>query len=90
MGTAADAVWAAFVIRPREDGPRVFLCVEPVDRRKQINGLSQLVQDHLELNPFSEQLFMFINKRKDRCRILNWERSGGAVEDVRPMLRLGA
>ena len=47
------------MIRPREDGPQVYLCVEPVDGRKQINGLAQLVQDQLELNPFSEQLFVF-------------------------------
>ena len=64
------------MIRPREDGPQVYPCVEPVDGRKQINGLAQLVQDQLELNPFAEQLFVFTNKRKDRCRILYWERSG--------------
>ena len=40
------------MIRPRDEGPAVYLCVEPVDGRKQINGLAELVQDHLELNPF--------------------------------------
>ncbi len=64
------------MIRPRDDAPQVYLCVEPVDGRKQINGLVHLVQDHLEFNVFSEQLFVFTNKRKDRCRILYWERSG--------------
>ena len=64
------------MIRPNEDGPMVYLCVEPVDGRKQINGLAQVVQDTLSLNPFSAQLFVFTNKRRDRCRILYWERAG--------------
>lgn len=64
------------MIRPSDAGPLVYLCVEPVDGRKQINGLAQLVQDTLELNPFSEQLYVFSNRRRDRCKILYWERSG--------------
>ncbi len=64
------------MIRPHDDGPLVYLCVEPVDGRKQINGLAALVQDTLQMNPFSEQLFVFTNRRRDRCRILYWERSG--------------
>ena len=64
------------MIRPNDNGPLVYLCIAPVDGRKQINGLSLLVQDTLELNPFSEQLFVFTNRRRDRCKILYWERSG--------------
>ena len=60
------------MIRPSDSGPLVYLCVEPVDGRKQINGLAQLVQDTLELNPFSEQLYVFSNRRRDRCKILYW------------------
>ena len=40
------------MIRPHDDGPLVYLCVEPVDGRKQINGLAALVQDTLQMNPF--------------------------------------
>lgn len=76
MDAVDDADVGLAMIRPRDEGRSVYLCVEPVDGRKQINGLAALVQDHLELNPFSEQLFVFTNKRKDRCRILYWERSG--------------
>lgn len=64
------------MIRPRDDGPEVYLCVTPVDGRKQINGLVALIQSHLELDPFSERLFVFVNKRRDRCRIVYWEGSG--------------
>jgi hypothetical protein len=48
------------MIRPHDDGPLVYLCVEPVDGRKQINGLAALVQDTLQMNPFSEQLLAAI------------------------------
>jgi len=64
------------MIRPALEGVEVYLCVEPVDFRRQINGLATLVQDALEMNPFSAQLFCFTNRRRSQCRILYWERSG--------------
>jgi transposase len=64
------------MIRPSVELAEVYLCVEPVDFRKQINGLAALVQDVLALNPFSATLFVFTNKRRDRVRILVWERNG--------------
>jgi transposase len=63
-------------MRPPEHGVEVFLCVEPVDFRRQINGLATLVQDKLSMNPFSAQLFVFTNRRRNQCRVLYWERSG--------------
>ena len=47
------------MIRPAREGVEVYLCVEPVDFRKQIAGLATLVQSTLEMNPFSSQLFVF-------------------------------
>ena len=64
------------MIRPANSGVEVYLCVEPVDFRRQINGLATLVQDVLDMNPFSEQLFCFTNRRRNQCRVLYWERSG--------------
>lgn len=64
------------MIRPPNELTQVYVCVEPVDFRKQINGLAMLVQEVLALDPFSERLFVFTNRRKDRVRILYWERSG--------------
>ena len=54
----------------------MYVCVEPVDFRKQMNGLATLVQDVLAMDPFSAQLFAFTNRRRTHCRILYWERSG--------------
>lgn len=63
-------------MRPPSDGVAVYLCLDPVDFRKQINGLAALVQEVLALDPFSEQLFVFTNRRRDRVKVLYWERSG--------------
>ena len=58
------------------DAPKVYLHRKPVDFRKQINGLSLLVEDGLQLNPFDEALFIFINRSRNRLKILYWERNG--------------
>ena len=46
------------MIRPSTD-LRVYLCREPVDMRKQIDGLALLVQEAMALNPFDQALFVF-------------------------------
>jgi transposase len=63
-------------MRPSNDLPAVFLCRDIVDFRKGVNGLAVLVEETLKQNPFSEQLFVFCNRRRDRVRILYWERNG--------------
>ncbi len=62
-------------MRP-SDTMAVLLCREPVDMRKSINGLSILVEEVLERDPFSPQLFAFCNRKRDKVKILYWERSG--------------
>jgi len=64
------------MMRPSNDLPEVYLCRNAVDFRKGINGLSTLVESTLELNPFSDQLFVFTNRSRDKVKILYWERSG--------------
>ena len=64
------------MMRPRSDLAEVFLCLEPVDFRKGINGLSILVEGTLALNPFASCLFVFCNRRRDKVKILYWEKNG--------------
>ena len=54
----------------------VYLCCECVDLRKSINGLSILVEQALGLDPFAPQLFVFCNRKRDKIKILYWERTG--------------
>jgi transposase len=62
-------------MRPGAD-VEVFLCREPVDFRKAINGLSVLVEESLGLDPFAARLYVFSNRKRDKVKILYWERSG--------------
>ncbi len=64
------------MMRPADDLPEVYLCREPVDFRKGINTLAVLVEESLSLNPFSEHLFVFTNRRRDKVKVLYWEKSG--------------
>lgn len=55
---------------------KVFLHREAVDGRKNINGLALLVEQELGLDPFAAAAYVFSNRRRDRIKILLWERSG--------------
>ena len=55
---------------------KVYLHREPVDGRKAINGLALLVERALGLDPFAPAVFVFSNRRRDRIKILLWERTG--------------
>lgn len=50
--------------------------VEPVDMRKQFNGLWALTREKLEEDPKSGALFVFTNKDRDRLKILYWDGTG--------------
>ena len=54
----------------------IYLCQDPVDFRLGINGLSVLVEATLKFDPFSRNLFCFVNKRKSQIKVLYWQRSG--------------
>jgi transposase len=55
---------------------RIYLAVEPVDMRKQFNGLWALAAEKFEEDPFGGALFVFTNKDRDRVKILYWDGSG--------------
>jgi len=63
-------------MHPGCDIEQVYLCREPIDFRKSINGLSVLVEQELELNPFGSALYVFINRQRDKIKVLYWHRNG--------------
>lgn len=55
---------------------RVYLAMGPTDLRKSIDGLSLIVQESFKLNPFSRHLFVFCNRKRDKIKILEWDKNG--------------
>lgn len=50
-----------------------------VDFRKGIYGLSGVVQDEMELNPFEKYLFIFSNSKRNKIKALYWDETGFAL-----------
>ena len=46
---------------------------KPTDMRKSFDGLSGLVQNTLGCNPCNGDVFIFINKRRDKIKLLHWQ-----------------
>ena len=68
------------MLRPDSQGiERVYLHRAPVDMRKQIDGLSILAKDVMQLDPMSGALFCFVNQRRNKLKLLVWERNGFIV-----------
>lgn len=55
---------------------RYYLYVPPADMRKGFDGLSGLITDKLNRNPLDGSVYIFINRRKDRIKLLLWDRNG--------------
>lgn len=54
----------------------IYLACGYTDMRKSIDGLSALVVQQFELDPFSNSLFLFCGRRCDRIKALYWEGDG--------------
>lgn len=55
---------------------RVFLAAKPLDLRKSFDGLAAATREVLAQEPLSGHLFVFLNKRRNRVKILVWDRNG--------------
>jgi len=53
-----------------------YLYREPTDMRKSFDGLSGLVQGQLHRSPISGQVFIFVNRRRNKIKLLRWEQGG--------------
>lgn len=58
---------------------RLFVATEPVDGRKGPDSLMVLVRDVFRQDVFSGHLFVFFTRRRDRVRIVYWDRDGIAM-----------
>lgn len=58
---------------------RVLLYRLPTDMRKSFNGLVALTESVLKQDPLSGSLFVFLNRRRDRIKILYWGQTGFCI-----------
>lgn len=58
---------------------RYFLYRQPTDMRFGINSLAGLVQNELHFDPMSGDVFVFLGKRKNQIRLLQWDHDGFAM-----------
>jgi transposase len=58
---------------------KIMLAIAPIDMRKSYQGLGVLVQNVLNQDPFGSIAFVFLNKKKDRLKILHWHINGFCI-----------
>ena len=64
------------IMLPVFPGLRFYLYSEPTDMRKSFDGLSGIIKNERLGNPVSGDVFIFVNRRRDRIKFLVWDRSG--------------
>ena len=55
---------------------RVYIACGYTDLRRGIDGLAAMVQQQFNLDPFTNTLFLFCGRRRDRIKALYWEGNG--------------
>jgi transposase len=57
-------------------GATIYWHTGPTDMRKGIDGLSGIVRGEFDGDPLDGSLYLFINRRRDRMKILHWDGGG--------------
>lgn len=55
---------------------RIYVCAEAVDLRRGFDGLAAAVRGIIRTDPLSGHVFAFLNRRRDRIKLLVWDRTG--------------
>ena len=58
------------------ESARIFVARDPVDFRRQFDGLAAIAREEFGMDPFSGDVFVFFNRRGDRTKILVWQHTG--------------
>jgi transposase len=58
---------------------KYYLYTQPTDMRKQFDGLSGLVRQHFKQEVMSGDVFIFINRQRNRIKLLMWDVTGYAL-----------
>ena len=55
---------------------RIYVAAEPVDLRRGFDGLAAATRSIIREDPLSGHVFVFLNRRKNRVKLLVWDRTG--------------
>ena len=55
---------------------RIYVAAEPMDLRRGFDGLAAATRSVIGQSPLSGHLFVFLNRRRNRVKILAWDRTG--------------
>lgn len=55
---------------------RIFLCTEDTNMCKSFDALHAIIRRSMHLDPLSDALFIFKNKRSDRIKVVYWDGDG--------------
>ncbi len=58
---------------------KIFLCTEVADMRRGFDGLAAMTREIIGADPLSGHLFVFRNRRRDRMKVIYWDRDGFAL-----------
>ena len=58
---------------------RIFVAAEPVDLRRGFDGLAAATRSLIREEPLSGHLFAFLNRRRNRIKVLVWDRTGWII-----------
>jgi transposase len=77
------------------DTLKIFACTRPTDMRKGFDGLSGIVREEFGADPTDGSLFIFVNRRRDRMKLLHFAAGGfwlyyrlleaGTFEELKPV-----
>ena len=58
---------------------RIFFCTVPTNLSYSFDSLMGKAQEIFEQDPLSGHLFLFLNRNRDRIKVLFWDRDGFAI-----------
>ncbi len=57
----------------------IYFCTQPTDMRRGFDGLLRMAEEHLSRDVLRGGLYVFVNRRRDRLKLLYWDNDGLAI-----------
>lgn len=57
-------------------GLKIYIATSPLDMRKSFDGMAAVISKKLQHDVFSGHVYVFFNKRRNRIKLMYWDRNG--------------